>query len=147
MPNDTQQYGTPIKPSKTNQSHETSTWRRGVSAKKEGGEENELKYSHSRNHVLSPSQKEEAYCDEHKRLADLVYLVEKARDIESKSRSKKRHDNGQSSKLRSDTGCSSSGDQVRVEKNPKKPDRRINSSRRTRSAERVGSHYTYIGKF
>ncbi|KAG8034906.1 hypothetical protein G9C98_007982 [Cotesia typhae] len=144
MPNDTQQYGTPIKPSKTNQSHETSTWRRGVSAKKEGGEENKLKYSHSRNHVLSPSQKEEAYCDEHKRLADLVYLVEKARDIESKSRSKKRHDNGQSSKLRSDTGCSSSGDQVRVEKKPKKPDRRINSSRRTRSAERVGSHYTYI---
>lgn len=48
----------------------------------------------------------------------------------------------------SDTGSTSSvAEQTRPAKNIHKHEKRLNPSRRTRSAERVESHYTYIGKF
>ncbi|XP_034941662.1 uncharacterized protein [Chelonus insularis] len=61
---------------------------------------------------------------------------------------KKSDNNGQSSKTRnSNSGSSSSVTEppnTRSAKNHTKSDRRINSSRRTRSAQRPESHYTYI---
>lgn len=48
----------------------------------------------------------------------------------------------------SDTGSTSSvAEQTRPAKNIHKHEKRLNPSRRTRSAERVESHYTYIGEF
>ncbi|XP_014299644.1 uncharacterized protein LOC103576388 [Microplitis demolitor] len=142
MPNDTIQHrdsGVPVeKSSNEPTSHGSSTWRRGVSSTKAASED-ELKYT--RNQVLSPEY-ERDYEIAQQLLKSIRVSPTPAPKEKSKSRSKKRHDS-QTSKLPLHCGCSSSTDQ-RVEKNLNKSDRRINSSRRTRSADRVESHYTYI---
>ena len=82
-------------------------------------------------------------------LTILIPKPSKGSKGEGKSSKKQSEDGGRGPTSRaSDTGSTSCvAEQTRQAKNTHKHEKRLNLSRRTRSAERVESHYTYIGKF
>lgn len=83
-------------------------------------------------------------------ISNMTILMPKTSKNSKDGRLKKhdRNDGSRLPKLRtSDNGSTSSvQEQLRPNKNSTKHEKRLNSSRRTRSAERTESHYTYIGK-
>ena len=82
-------------------------------------------------------------------LTILIPKPSKGSKGEGKSSKKHTEEGGRGPTSRaSDTGSTSSvAEQTRPAKHTHKHEKRLNPSRRTRSAERVESHYTYIGEF
>lgn len=78
----------------------------------------------------------------------LTIRIPKSKGSKSDGRSaKKQQEDGRGKSRGSETGsCSSVTEQTRPATKSSKHEKRLNHSRRTRSADRAESHYTYIGR-
>lgn len=78
----------------------------------------------------------------------LTIRISKSKGSKSDGRAaKKQQDDARGKSRSSETGsCSSVTEQARPVTKSSKHEKRLNHSRRTRSADRAESHYTYIGR-